>query len=84
MVEEDDGWGRGMARGTTKPAARVDGASGRRERAAREGGASGRSGGVRKGRYWGDFPPEPPWGGWVTGRWPKGRVVVPVKAGWCR
>ena len=27
-------------------------------------------------------PPEPRWGGWVTGRWPKGRAVVPVKASW--
>ena len=50
------------------------------------GGASGRR--ERTAWWWwcaegmllGEFPPEPPWGGWVTGRWPKGRVVVPGEA----
>ena len=42
-----------------------------------------RSGGVRCGLLLGRPPtPEPPWGGWVTGRWPKGRVVVPGEAAW--
>jgi hypothetical protein len=69
--------------------ARTGGASGRLKRAARAGGAIGwrevmvcRWDGI--GTQLGRFRPQAPWGGWVIGRWPKGRVVCLGRRFVCR
>ena len=69
---------------------RAGSANGRREWTARAGGASGRrvrvarSDGVQTGRHWdaiGAISAPAPWGGWVTGRWPKDRPEGGLVAG---